>query len=43
MGFELIIISNFIEKLIIRYFNIEFGEGGTRRKHSLGIVRYAQN
>ena len=28
MDFYLIIISNFIEKLTIRYLNIEFGGGG---------------
>ena len=28
MDFDLIIISNFIEKLTIRYLNIEFGGGG---------------
>ena len=27
MDFDLIIISNFIEKLTIRYLNIEFGAG----------------
>lgn len=35
MGFELIIISNFIEKLTIRYLNTEFG-GGEHKENILG-------
>lgn len=35
MGFYLIIISNFIEKLTIRYLNIEFG-GGEPKENILG-------